>query len=291
MVSRVERRHQRRPPTDDSIDLERMQNRRQQIFESVRAGSPAWRGAIIIGTVLLLLAAVSWLVFPRTEPLPDFSSVERVDDRKQAFFGFLAPLVRDANQRIQQERARLLRIAQASEAGDMPGWFDRRWLARVSEKYEVEWDPEAPLAELETLRKRIDIVPVSLALVQAATESGWGRSRFAVEGNNLFGHWCYQPGCGIVPSSRNAGARHEVAAFDSVRESVRRYLWNLNTHSAYQPVREIRARLRRSEQPITAMALADGLTNYSERREEYVEEIKTVIRVNEDLLEQAGAVL
>jgi len=263
----------------------------RQTLGQWRFSQSRWSLALVLGAVLLILVGALALVLTRPAPLPDFAAIEQVGERKQAFFGFLAPKVHEANALIREERARLLGIAKAAEAGMKPGWFDRRWLGRMSEKYVVPWDPEAPLTELDSLKRRIDIVPLSLALVQAATESGWGRSRFAVDGNNLFGHWCYEEGCGLVPSNRPPGARHEVAAFDSVSESVRRYLWNLNTHEAYQPVREIRARLRRTEQPVTAMALAEGLTRYSERREEYVEEIKTVIRVNEDLLEQVGAPL
>lgn len=248
--------------------------------------SPGALRPVVLGVSLLLVAGIASVALTRPEPLPDFSTIDQAPQLKQAFFEFLAPVVRDANERIREDRSRLLQIADRAESGDSPGWFDRRWLARLSQRYEVEFDPSTPLAELETLRKRVDVVPVSLALVQAATESGWGRSRFAVEGNNLFGHWCFREGCGIVPANRNAEASHEVAAFRSVRESVRRYLLNLNTHTAYQPVRELRARMRRADEPLSAMALADGLTRYSERREEYVEEIKTVIRVNQPILER-----
>ena len=265
------------------------------MLDSARRNLQLWRSSplrspllLFLGIVLLLML-VGVLALTRSAPLPDFAAIDQVGERKQAFFGFLAPKVREANALIREERARLLGIAKAAEADLKPGWFDRRWLARVSEKYEVLWDPDAPLAELDVLKRRIDIVPISLALVQAATESGWGRSRFAVDGNNLFGHWCFQEGCGIVPANRRSGARHEVAAFDSVHDSVRRYLWNLNTHEAYQPVREIRARLRGSEQPVTALALADGLVRYSERREDYVEEIKAVLLVNQGLLENIEA--
>lgn len=263
----------------------------RQLFESLPSSRAAWQRQTLIGLSLAVIAGAALIVLTRPEPLPDFAAIEPVAERKQAFFGFLAPLVRDANDRIRAERTRLQEIAESAEAGSDPGWIDRRWLAQVSEKYDVSWNSEEPLAGIDALQQRVDVVPVSLALVQAATESGWGRSRFAVEANNLFGHWCYQPGCGLVPSDRRAEARHEVAAFDSVQEAVRRYIWNLNTHEAYQPVREIRARLRRSGQPITAVALADGLTNYSERRDEYVEEIKTVIRVNADLLESVSTAL
>jgi Bax protein len=253
-----------------------------------RFRSPAARLALAglavaaVLTLVLLIARIS----DRPDPLPDFAAIEQVGERKQAFFDYLAPQVRAANQRIREQRLRLFDIAAAADQGDRPGMFDRRWLARLSERYEVEWDPDQPLAQLDLLRERVDVVPVPLALVQAATESGWGRSRFAVEGNNLFGQWCYARG--IVPARRVSGAAHEVATFDSVGESVRSYLLNLNTHEAYEPVREIRAGLRRADRPVTALALADGLIRYSERREAYVEEIKTVLRVNRPLLERVG---
>ncbi|MEX0914821.1 MAG: glucosaminidase domain-containing protein, partial [Wenzhouxiangellaceae bacterium] len=161
----------------------------------------------------------------------------------------------------------------------------------LAEEYDVDWERDDRLESVAMLERRVDAVPVSLALVQAATESGWGRSRFAVEGNNLFGHWCYRRGCGLVPERRNTGAAHEVAAFDSVSASVRRYLHNLNTHAAYAPLRAIRARLRDNGESPSAMALADGLTRYSERREEYVDEIKTVIRVNRPIIEKVRETL
>jgi Bax protein len=260
---------------------------RQQLGER----PDARRRLILAAAGFGLLVIAIGLAWPRPAALPDFAAIESVAERKQAFFTFLAPIVREANQDIRAERSRLRAIAESAAEGSAPGWFDRRWLKNTSEKYEVPWDADAPLAEIDRLLRRVDTVPLKLALVQAATESGWGRSRFALEANNLFGHWCYEKGCGVVPANRPPGARHEVAAFASVRQSVRRYLWNLNTHSAYEAVRAIRARLRASEQPVTAMALAEGLIRYSERREDYVEEIKTVIRINDALLDQAGAAL
>lgn len=246
-------------------------------------------GVAVAAAVLVVVLGVLWATAPRS--LPDFDAIDQVDQRKQAFFEFLAPIVAEENRRVLEARERLLRIVDEVEEGGSPGWLDRRWLAGLSARYEVEWDPRRPAENLDILARRVDAVPISLALVQAATESGWGRSRFAVEANNLFGHWCYRRGCGIVPNRRNAGAAHEVAAFDSVRQSVRRYLANLNTHDAYRPLREIRARLRESDEPVTAIALADGLTRYSERRDEYVDEIKTVIRVNQPFLREVGVSL
>ena len=247
-----------------------------------------WVVVVAAVTVVGIGAVLGVLVSTKHPRLPDFSAIEDVGERKQAFFAFLAPLVETENRRVLEQRERLLGLAERIRAGDRPGWMDRRWLGSLAEEYGVTWAEGLPgderIEAMEVLERRVDAVPVPLALVQAATESGWGRSRFATEGNNLFGHWCYERGCGLVPARRNTGAAHEVAAFESVSESVSRYLHNLNTHAAYAPLRAIRARLRRQDEPLTAMALADGLVRYSERREEYVDEIKTVIRINRPII-------
>lgn len=254
-----------------------------------------WPALIAAGIAIALGVVLTLLVSPASPRLPDFSTISDVAARKQAFFEFLAPVVESENERVLAQRERLLSIAERIRAGDRPGWLDRRWLDRLAEEYEVPWDRELSdaerLASLAVLERRVDAVPVPLALVQAATESGWGRSRFALEGNNLFGHWCYEPGCGLVPARRNQGAAHEVAAFDSISDSVSRYLHNLNTHEAYAPLRAIRARLRQQDESPTAMALADGLVLYSERREEYVDEIKSVIRINRPIIAQVQETL
>jgi len=268
-------------PTTDESNRPGM----SRVMTALRPG----QAAVIVGVAVAVAVALLWTAGP--EPLPDFSSIKPVDERKRAFFEFLAPIVRAENARVLEQRRRLLEIAEAAERGARPDWLDRRWLAGLSERYEVDWNPDEPLARLDRLKRRVDAVPVSLALIQAATESGWGRSRFAVEANNLFGHWCFRRGCGMVPARRDRGAGHEVASFDSVRESVRRYLRNLNTHWAYQPLRAIRARLRRQGRPLASMTLADGLVRYSERRDDYVDEIKTLIRVNRPILQRVGVSL
>jgi len=256
----------------------------------------ARRGLFAVAAIVLVgVGAALGVLVSEQQRLPDFSAIEDVSERKQAFFAFLAPIVETENRRVLEQRVRLLGLAERIRAGDRPGWMDRRWLGRLAEEYGVTWHPDLSEDErmnaIEVLERRVDAVPMSLALVQAATESGWGRSRFATEGNNLFGHWCYEPGCGLVPARRNLDAAHEVAAFDSVPDSVARYIHNLNTHAAYAPLRAIRARLRRQNEPLTAMALADGLVRYSERREEYVEEIKTVIRINRPIIDRVRETL
>ncbi|HKL52394.1 MAG TPA: glucosaminidase domain-containing protein [Wenzhouxiangellaceae bacterium] len=254
-----------------------------------------WPAVVAGGIFVGLGALLGVLVLHSPQRLPDFSTISDIPARKQAFFEFLAPIVDAENERVLEQRQRLLALAPKVRAGETPGWLDRRWLASLAEEYEVPWNSDLSEPErldaIAMLERRVDAVPIPLALVQAATESGWGRSRFATEGNNLFGHWCYEPGCGLVPARRNQDAAHEVAAFDSVSDSVSRYLYNLNTHAAYAPLRAIRARLRRQGESPTAMALADGLLLYSERREEYVDEIKTVIRVNRPIIAQVRETL
>jgi Bax protein len=133
----------------------------------------------------------------------------------------------------------------------------------------------------QILRDHIDVVPVSLIIAQAANESAWGTSRFAKDANNYFGEWCYQKGCGLVPKRRQKGAKNLVRAFDNPVESVASYVHNLNTSHAYDQFRELRANDRRQNRYSSGLRLAEGLTRYSARGEDYVKEIRAIIRFNE----------
>ena len=145
-----------------------------------------------------------------------------------------------------------------------------------------------PLQDLiDELLVRVDIIPVSLALAQAANESAWGTSRFAREGNNIFGQWCFDEGCGLVPGQRADDASHEVRSFSSVEASVRAYFRNLNTNPTYEYLRELRAQMRMKGKPLDSRALAQGLLRYSERGHVYISELYDIIRVN-DLLALDG---
>jgi len=242
-----------------------------------------------IAAVVVVALALSALYRVEREPLPDFSAIDTVAARKAAFFAFLAPIVVEENARVLAQRQRLLEIESRIASGDPLSPAERRWLRSLAAEYGLQWPGDSRAETLATLARRVDVVPEPLALVQAAKESGWGRSRFAREANNLFGHWCYSPGCGVVPAQRRAGMNHEVAAFDSVRQSVRRYINNLNSHDSYRPLREIRAAERAAGRFPRALALADGLVRYSERRAAYVEEIKQIIRANRGLIQDALA--
>ncbi len=133
---------------------------------------------------------------------------------------------------------------------------------------------------LDKLLYKLDVIPAGLALGQAAYESGYGTSRFAVEGNALFGQWTYG-GKGLVPEQqRKSLGDHRIAAFDWPFDSVRGYFINLMSHPAYEDFRRLRAEARAAGQPLKSMALADGLVRYSERGQEYVDTLKGIIRVN-----------
>ena len=199
-----------------------------------------------------------------------------VKEKKANFFNFLNPLIQKANADVIRQRQELLSIQQ-SLANLSSQQADR--LAALAKTYKVS--DELPLeAQIKALDKKINTIPASLVLAQAANESAWGTSRFAREGNNYFGQWCFSKGCGIVPSSRNSGANHEVADFDTPLDSVKSYIKNLNRHASYKTLREIRQNAIDNKQPVTGVALAEGLIGYSERREEYVKEIQNMIRYN-----------
>lgn len=216
------------------------------------------------------------------ESLPDFAEFDNVDDKKQAFFDFLLPLVQQENQRLQLLRDALQQIASQEQELNKT---QLEWVLKLAEYYHViASDTSTDNLDIrwviDELLLRVDQVPPSLALAQAANESAWGTSRFATEGNNLYGQWCFKKGCGLVPGDRPDGTKHEVASFSSPAQSVRRYIHNLNTHLAYKHFRQLRAEHRKAEQPLSGKKSAETLARYSTRGAEYIQELKAMIRIN-----------
>lgn len=260
---------------------------------TARASGPYW----LLAIATLLCLALVWLRFglaepnsyaslpltpelPDPGPMPDFREFTQVDDRKDAFFGYLLPVVEAQNDWLVEARAFLKDQYQVLQSGQSPTDPAMRRLLALSERYRIVLsDPPEPV-ELEELLQRVDLIPPSLALAQAAAESGWGTSRFAREGNNLFGEWCFREGCGMVPQRRRGGAQHEVASFDSVSGAIDSYFRNLNTHPAYASMRELRANAREQQGKFIGPDLVPGLLMYSERREYYLDEILAMIRIN-----------
>lgn len=233
-----------------------------------------WRPSL--GALLLAGIAIV-LMLSRFQRIPDFGEFEAGAERKSEFFTYLRPLMSEANSRILDDRQRLELLA----ADSHQGWLDRRWLESLAGDYGIEDGRKLNDKGLITrLLRHVDIVPMSLALAQAATESGWGTSRFVIEGNNLFGEWCYVPGCGLTPLRRDEGRSHEVRSFARPAQSVKSYIRNINTHEKYRNFRLLREQMRQKGRALSGLELAGELTQYSERRDAYVEEIREMIRFN-----------
>lgn len=209
--------------------------------------------------------------------LPDFSSYTNVDQLKGAFFSYIEPMVEYNNQVILRQRLALISIQEKFSDWESLAPVEREFILGLAVEYELEWNQQDAGEIMLGLINRVDQIPPSLALVQAAKESGWGRSRFAIEANNLFGQWCYSKNCGLVPVGRQEGATNQVQKFESVAAAIHSYMNNLNTHSSYQELRSIREEQRNNGEAVTAEALAEGLIYYSQRREAYVEEIRTML--------------
>ena len=205
---------------------------------------------------------------------PDLSALESVAAKKRLFVQAVLPIILKVNEEITAARWRAQRLAGKIMWADAVIPADRRWLKEMAEQYgTVPFD-------IPSLLHRMDIVPPSLGLAQAALESGWGTSRFAREGNALFGQYTYKSLAGMVPERRDDDRRHRVRRHDTLLAAVQSYMHNLNTHVAYEDFRERRARLRSAGQLIGGHDLAGRLEAYSERRAAYVEDIRRVIRQN-----------
>jgi Bax protein len=216
-------------------------------------------------------------LMPNFGDLPDFSLYSNVDQLKGAFFSYIRPMVEYNNQIILQQRRALISIQEKFSDWESLASVEKEFILALAVEYKLGWEQKGAAETLNGLIRRVDQIPPALALVQAAKESGWGRSRFAIEANNLFGQWCYSMGCGLIPARRQEGATNEVQKFGSVAAAIYSYMNNLNTHSSYEELRSIRAEQQKNDGPVTAEALAEGLVYYSQRREAYVEEIRTML--------------
>ena len=225
-------------------------------------------------------------VMPAMPTVPDFAAIVDVSERKAAFFTFLVGPVEDENARIRAQRREVLAIRRHILA-DTLDTAVRSQLAALAAEYRLPSEGP-PLATTNQLLRRIDVVPVDLALVQAAIESGWGRSRFAMLGNNLFGTRCFRRGCGFVPAQRPAGEVYEVRRFRSIEEAVVAYIHNFNTHAGYVEFRRLRAALRNDQKPVTGTALADTLGIYSTRGQDYIDQVVTMIGQYHALTDPSG---
>jgi Bax protein len=203
--------------------------------------------------------------------LPDeIKMIEDTKKRKELFIQIVLPLILKENNNIRLDRKRLFTIINKSNNTDL----EKKWLEKKFKQYGV------PAKDISLLKIRMDEIPVSLAIAQAAKETGWGTSRFAQEGNALFGQWTWS-GEGLKPKEAEKGAEHKVMKFNILQASVRAYHRNLNTHSSYKDFRKARADLRDEGKPLDSMELSKYLDKYAETGEHYIEVLQKIILQND----------
>jgi len=199
----------------------------------------------------------------------DLKTLGNTKKKRELFIKIVLPLILDENEKITNDRKKLFKIL----AKNFNTVGERVWLKRRFKEYKIKDQ------DLGQLKMRMDIIPVSIALAQAANESGWGTSRFALEGNALFGQWTWSKK-GISPKNKDPDKSHKVLQFQILKASVRAYKNNLNTHNAYQEFREARAQLRQENKQITGLNLIKYLKNYAAIGDEYVLIIEGIIKKN-----------
>jgi len=197
--------------------------------------------------------------------VPEFDKIEDVEEMKKTFFNYLIPEINKKNNEIQLLRKKVIENDLSKEE-----------LTKLYKKYRIN-----EVSKIDTLLEKIDIIPPSLVLSQAALESNWGRSRFAKFYHNYFGLWCFERGCGVIPKKRDKGDTHEVAKFSSPKKAIDYYFLSLNRNKSYEVLRKIRQDKRSKDQSISGISLSEGLTNYAEIGYEYVDRIRRVIISNE----------
>ncbi len=262
------------------------------MFTNPRHNEYAVAGLVSIAMVVLIAVVTQLsasnrsrqIVVEPAQPItvfPDFASINDVIVKKQQFFDYLEDYIIEENASIESDRQQLEPYAAIANSGVAFSSRERQWVLELAETYRVDTTVLSDREIIKELLLRVDQIPVSMALAQAANESAWGTSRFALEGNNIFGEWCFTEGCGIIPRRRPSGATYEVQRFESIEESISSYFLNINTNDSYRYLRELRADMRDGGRPLDPMTLAMGLGRYSQRGDNYVDEVQNIILQND----------
>jgi Bax protein len=199
----------------------------------------------------------------------DLNQLKSTKKKKNTFIKIIMPLILDENNKILENRRKLFKILGKSTNS----MGEKRWLKRRFKEYGIK------KGDITELKVRMDIIPPSIAIAQAAIESGWGTSRFALEGNAMFGQWTWSKN-GIEPTDKSKNQDHKVLKFSMLRSSVRAYKNNLNTHNGYKEFREKRAELRKNNKKISGLKLVNYLYNYAATGKEYIKILKRTIDQN-----------
>ena len=199
----------------------------------------------------------------------ELKEIQSVKKRKDLFIQIVLPLILEENNKILLDRKKLFAILNKNNNSNL----DNEWLNKKFKQYGVV------KKDIPTLKRRMDIIPPSMAIAQAAKETGWGTSRFALEGNALFGQWTYTDK-GIKPAAAEIGTTHKVMMFNVLKSSVRAYARNLNTHKSYRKLRYARAIQRDNSGKLNSLELVDFLDKYAETGKEYTIILKKIIQQN-----------
>ena len=199
----------------------------------------------------------------------EMKMIENIKQKKNLFIQIVLPLILKENTQIRLDRKKLFVILNKSNNSEA----EKKWLNMKFKQYGVK------SKDLFTLKIRMDEVPISLAIAQAAKETGWGTSRFALEGNALFGQWTFS-GEGLKPLAIDGDKTHKVMKFQILQASIRAYQRNLNTHSSYKKFRKLRALARENNEKLDSLILADSLDKYAATGKEYTEILKKIIKQN-----------
>ena len=208
----------------------------------------------------------------------DLDKIKTIKAKKETFLQIVLPLVVAENEKIETDRNYLLKVIRDNDSDEK-----LQWLKRKFKEYKVKD------GDINELIEKVDIVPTSIALAQAAKESGWGTSRFALEGNAIFGQWTWD-GVGIEPLDKSDDQGHKILKFPILRASVKAYITNLNTHPSYKNFREKRLMLRQSNKALSGIDLIHELENYAETGKEYTRILEQIIEQN-DLQEFESVVI
>jgi Bax protein len=211
-----------------------------------------------------LVKPIYFTQFPK-----DLDELQNTRLKKETFIKIVLPLIVAENERILADRKKLKRVYKKKNTTDL----EKQWLRQKLLEYKVK------KGNMEELLQRIDIIPTSIALAQAAKESGWGTSRFALEGNAIFGQWTWS-GQGIAPLNRESNKNHKILKFPILRASVKAYQNNLNTHKSYIKFREKRSDMRDKNKDISGLDLTHTLGNYAQTGAEYIKILNQIIRQN-----------
>ena len=215
--------------------------------------------------------------------LPEvLTEIRQAREKKQLFTSAMLPIILRANELIIADRGRLIALRKKLFEQKKLRRVEREWLISTARTYREKLPTDLNADDINILLYKIDVIPPSLALAQAAMETGWGTSKFAQQGNALFGEWVWDKNAsGMVPAGREEGKTHRIKSFEYLLDSVRSYMVNLNRHNSYAELRERRAELRQHSLIVTGTALAPALGHYSERGTAYVSDLLSIINFNE----------